>query len=145
MDQIWFIVPIRHYTGYIHQTINHAGRLVLSLAFERRWALFRAGSSLRRGPFDLCLTAGPGEDVSEGSCVRLISHGLTQAQLVDSRLWDSAGKLSGPLQINHWRGFHAGYRRLWPLWPGSLSLLTLSYRRVMIFEERRHTVAFFVF
>ena len=45
--------------------------------------------------FDLCLTAGPGEDVSVGSCGRLISPALTQAQLVDSTLWDSARKLSG--------------------------------------------------
>ncbi len=87
---------------------------------------------LSAGAFDLCLTAGPAEDVSVGSCGRLISPALTQAQLVDSTLWDSARKLSGPCQINHWRGFHAGYRKLWPQWPLSLCLLTLSYRRVMI-------------
>lgn len=51
---------------------------------------------LSAGAFDLCLTAGPGEDVSVGSCGRLISPPLTQAQLVDSTLWDSARKLSGP-------------------------------------------------
>ncbi|TKS85380.1 hypothetical protein D9C73_019962 [Collichthys lucidus] len=51
---------------------------------------------LRAGAFDLCLTAGPVEDVSVGSCGRLISPPLTQAQLVDSTLWDSARKLSGP-------------------------------------------------
>lgn len=84
---------------------------------------------LSAGAFDLCLTAGPGEDVSVGSCGRLISPALTQAQLVDSTLWDSARKLSGPHQINHWRGFHAGYRKFWPV---SLCLLTLSYRRVMV-------------
>lgn len=43
--------------------------------------------------FDLCCTAGPGEDVSVGSCGRLISPALTQAQLVDSTLWDSARKV----------------------------------------------------
>lgn len=52
---------------------------------------------LSAGAFDLCLTAGPGEDVSAGSCGRLISPALTQAQLVDSTLWDSARKLSGAL------------------------------------------------
>lgn len=88
---------------------------------------------LGAGAFDLCLTAGPGEDVSLGSCGRLISPALTQAQLVDSTLWDSARKLSGPRQINHWRGFHAGFCKPWPQWPVSLCLLSLSYRRVMIF------------
>lgn len=78
------------------------------------------------GAFDLCLTAGPGEEVSVGSCRRLISPALTQAQLVDSTLWDSARKLSGSRQINHWRGFHAGYHKLWLQWPVSLCLLTLS-------------------
>lgn len=43
--------------------------------------------------FDLCFTAGPGEDVSVGSCRRLISPALTQAQLVDSTLWDFAKKV----------------------------------------------------
>lgn len=94
------------------------------------------------GAFDLCLTAGPGEDVSEGSCGRLISPALTQAQLVDSTLWDSARKWSGARQINHWRGFHAGYSQLWPLWPVSFCLLALSYRRVMVSLAARHTVAF---
>lgn len=44
-------------------------------------------------PFDLCFTAGPGEDVSVGSCRRLISPSLTQAQLVDSTLWHFARKV----------------------------------------------------
>ncbi len=79
------------------------------------------------GAFDLCLTAGPGEDVSVGSCGRLISPALTQAQLVDSTLWDSARKLSRPRQINHWRGFLTGFCKLWPQWPVPLCLLTLSY------------------
>ena len=83
------------------------------------------------GPFDLCPTAGPGEDISVGSCGRLISPALTQAQLVDSTLWDSAGKLSVHRQINHWRGIHTGYCKLWP--GLFLCLLTLSYRRVMVF------------
>lgn len=43
--------------------------------------------------FDLCFTAVPGEDVSVGSCRRLISPALTQAQLVDSTLWGFARKV----------------------------------------------------
>lgn len=69
------------------------------------WALCSYGGELCVVPvclsaeaFDLCLTAGPGEDVSVGSCRRLISPALTQAQLVDSTLWDSARKLSGPFR-----------------------------------------------
>lgn len=71
-------------------------------------------------PFDLCPTAGPGEHISVGSCGRLISPALTQAQLVDSTLWDSAGKLSVHRRINHWRGIHTGYCKRWPPWPVSL-------------------------
>lgn len=86
--------------------------------------------------FDLCLTAGPGEDISVGNCGLLISPALTRAHLIDSTLWESASKLSGPHQINHWRGFHAGYRNF--LAPGtrrpaSLCLLTLSPRDEMDF------------
>ena len=69
------------------------------------WALCSYGGELCVVPvclsaevFDLCLTAGPGEDVSVGSCRRLISPALTQAQLVDRTLWDSARKLSGPVR-----------------------------------------------
>lgn len=69
--------------------------------------------------FDLCLTAGPGEDFSVGSCGCLISPVLTQAQLIDGALWDSARKLSGPCQINHRRGIHSGYLKLQPQWPFS--------------------------
>ena len=93
--------------------------------------------------FDLCLTAGLWEDVSVGSCGCLISPVLTQAQLIDSTLWDSARKLSGPCQINHCRGFHAGHCRLWPQWPVSFCLLTYSNRRVMIFTAARHKGAFY--
>lgn len=73
---------------------------------------FLSGGGLSTAPnhlsataFDLCFTAGPWEDVSVGSCRRLISPALTQAQLVDSTLWDfvkkKKKKLSGPRQINH--------------------------------------------
>lgn len=85
--------------------------------------------------FDLCLTAGPGGEVSVNSCRRLISPALTQAQLIDGTLWDSARKLSGPCQINHWRGFYPGFHKLWPQWPVSLCLLALTYIRVMILEQ----------
>lgn len=50
-------------------------------------------NSLGAAAFDLCFTAGPGEDVSVGSCRRLISPSLTQAQLVDSTLWHFARKV----------------------------------------------------
>lgn len=54
--------------------------------------------------------------LSVGSCGCLISPVLTQAQLIDGALWDSARKLSGPCQR---RGIHSGYLKLQPQWPFS--------------------------
>lgn len=53
---------------------------------------------LVQGPFDLCVTAGLGVAVSVGSCRSLISPVLSHTQLIDSTLWCSAGKLSGPVR-----------------------------------------------
>lgn len=67
-----------------------------NFVFSRRWGGCREGGQLRLvwvpRPFDLCFTAVPGEDISVGSCRRLISAVLTQAQLADSTLWDFCKK-----------------------------------------------------
>lgn len=59
----------------------------------RGFVIGGGGLCLGAAAFDLCFTAGPGEDVSVGSCRRLISPSLTQAQLVDSTLWHFARKV----------------------------------------------------
>ena len=84
-----------------------------------------AGASLVHG-CDLCPTAGSGDGGSAGSCKLLISPTLTLAQLIDSTLWDSARKLSGPRQINHRRGFLAGSLMTCPGWPSSHCLFTFG-------------------
>lgn len=98
--------------------------------------LSTAPNRLSATAFDLCFTAGPGEDVSVGSCRRLISPALTQAQLVDSTLWDFAKKLSGPRQINHWSEFRVGYHKIQPQCPVSLCLPTLNYRGALILWQK---------
>lgn len=66
-------------------------------SFKDEFYMFGRFSFLQE-TFDLCLTAGPGADVSVGSCRSLISPSLTQTQLIDGTQWYSAGKLSDPIR-----------------------------------------------
>lgn len=82
--------------------------------------------------FDLCLTAGPGEDVSVGSCRRLISPALTPAQLIDSTLWDLQESCHWPSDKSLPRIPGRLNMSSGPPWPSLLCLLTLSYTKLMI-------------
>lgn len=131
-------------------TDTTSGRQSRLCCCRRRAVVSPSPASLSAAAVDLCFTAGPGEDVSVGSCRRLISPppapappSLTLAQLVDSTLWHFARKVvRGPRQINHWRGFCACYHKPERQCPVSRRLLTLNYTEPTILE-RMGTLGYF--
>lgn len=128
---IWLAVVIRHCTGDIYQTVNHSKTLVLSFVFVWRWALCCAGWSQCRGLWFVSHSWAWGRGFSG----QLWTLNLSCADTDSINRWHTLGfckKVVRTLSDKSLEGFHPGYHKLWPQWPVSLCLLTVSCVRVMI-------------